>query len=613
MGPTLRLGLNAVGVKAGERDVKAAFDRIKTNATQTAATVDSAATRMGRSFTGMGSAVSRLAGRMNGQTRFIFQNTANQLGDIAVQASMGTNMFRVLGFQLPQIAGGFALMGGAVGLAAGVLGVVAAVGFPLIAMFTSMGDSVETTADKIDNLSDAVDRAQEAHRLAGDSAIDLSADYGILTQSVQDAAAAVSRLEIAEAGRLARQAASEITQGFGGIGDVDAVLEELRNAQTLDFSSAANSFLNLQERLGLGADEAARVARNIVAVNDATTDTQRAEALNQLAQTLSQISPYTESGAAATLELAKNAQTAGEQFARILSLVIDINNQGSAAASSVGAGRGRVLPTAADLMMMRMGGEYIESADERRARLGTGGKSAIEKERDELERFADGIKPVLSLLQEYEQNMQRLNRAREIGAITSEEFAQKEAILTQQFGLASGALIDYTSVANTFANSLERSMMAMVDGTMSVQDAFKSMAVSVIKELYRILVVQQMVNAVMGAFGFVQGTGGGYIPAPPIPTMEGGGYTGAGPRTGGLDGRGGFLAMLHPNETVTDHTMGGGGAGGVVVNQTINVSAGVAQTVRAEMNNMLPAFRQQATQGVLDAKRRGGSYRGALA
>ena len=38
--------------------------------------------------------------------------------------------------------------------------------------------------------------------------------------------------------------------------------------------------------------------------------------------------------------------------------------------------------------------------------------------------------------------------------------------------------------------------------------------------------------------------------------MEGGGFTGYGSRTGGIDGKGGFPAILHPNETVIDHTKG---------------------------------------------------------
>lgn len=39
-------------------------------------------------------------------------------------------------------------------------------------------------------------------------------------------------------------------------------------------------------------------------------------------------------------------------------------------------------------------------------------------------------------------------------------------------------------------------------------------------------------------------------------SFDGGGYTGSGARLGGMDGKGGFLAMLHPNETVIDHHRG---------------------------------------------------------
>jgi hypothetical protein len=38
-------------------------------------------------------------------------------------------------------------------------------------------------------------------------------------------------------------------------------------------------------------------------------------------------------------------------------------------------------------------------------------------------------------------------------------------------------------------------------------------------------------------------------------SFAGGGYTGDGARSGGVDGQGGFPAILHPQETVIDHTM----------------------------------------------------------
>lgn len=41
-----------------------------------------------------------------------------------------------------------------------------------------------------------------------------------------------------------------------------------------------------------------------------------------------------------------------------------------------------------------------------------------------------------------------------------------------------------------------------------------------------------------------------------LPSFSGGGFTGTASRAGGLDGKGGFLAMMHPKETVIDHTRG---------------------------------------------------------
>lgn len=65
------------------------------------------------------------------------------------------------------------------------------------------------------------------------------------------------------------------------------------------------------------------------------------------------------------------------------------------------------------------------------------------------------------------------------------------------------------------------------------------------------------------------------------PSFAGGGFTGTGPRSGGLDGRGGFPAILHPNETVIDHTRGQGMGGGVVVN-IVNAPQGTRTETRQD-------------------------------
>ena len=96
-------------------------------------------------------------------------------------------------------------------------------------------------------------------------------------------------------------------------------------------------------------------------------------------------------------------------------------------------------------------------------------------------------------------------------------------------------------------------------------------------------------------------------------SFEGGGFTGHGSRSGGLDGKGGFPAILHPNETVIDNTksssMGKSGEKEtVIVNQTINVTTGIQSTVRAEIANLMPQISEAAENAVLGARLRGGSY-----
>ena len=94
-------------------------------------------------------------------------------------------------------------------------------------------------------------------------------------------------------------------------------------------------------------------------------------------------------------------------------------------------------------------------------------------------------------------------------------------------------------------------------------------------------------------------------------SFDGGGFTGYGSRSGGVDGKGGFNAILHPNETVIDHTKQGSrsmSGQAIVVNQTINVTTGVQDTVRSEIKNLLPQISQAAKTAVARESGLGGSY-----
>lgn len=104
--------------------------------------------------------------------------------------------------------------------------------------------------------------------------------------------------------------------------------------------------------------------------------------------------------------------------------------------------------------------------------------------------------------------------------------------------------------------------------------------------------------------GSAGGTGSGSILAS-LFSFDGGGFTGTGARSGGLDGKGGFMALLHPNETVTDHTKGQstGGAVTVVQNFTVGDVASISM-VRAAVAN--------SEQRIAGAVARSRTYGGAL-
>jgi len=175
-------------------------------------------------------------------------------------------------------------------------------------------------------------------------------------------------------------------------------------------------------------------------------------------------------------------------------------------------------------------------------------------------------------------------------------------------------------VANTASSAMTKGFTDAITGAENFADAMKAMAKSVIDSLIQMLVQYYITQQIFGAITSMFPTGGGTtvqttgrgtggMGAPRV--YEGGGFTGMGSRSGGVDGKGGFNAILHPNETVVDHTKGGGG-GGVVVNQTINVTTGIQSTVRAEIVQLMPQIAQAAKGAVADARLRGGNFSKAM-
>ena len=163
--------------------------------------------------------------------------------------------------------------------------------------------------------------------------------------------------------------------------------------------------------------------------------------------------------------------------------------------------------------------------------------------------------------------------------------------------------------------SLEDALVDVTMGTASAKDAFKAMARSIISDLIRIQ-IQKNITAPLAAG--MAGGGSGLVSG--IGSFIGGlfGFGGGKAIGGAVRGGQSYMVgergaeMFVPNQSgsiVPNSKLGGGG---VVVNQTINLSAGVSQTVRAEVIGMLPQIQEASKAAVLEARRRGGSYASAF-
>ena len=191
------------------------------------------------------------------------------------------------------------------------------------------------------------------------------------------------------------------------------------------------------------------------------------------------------------------------------------------------------------------------------------------------------------------------------------------------------------NIAVRSLQNLEDSLLGVYNGTLTVKDAFRNMAISIINDLLR-MQIQQRITGPLGAAlnSFFSGTStapisnatplGSGITVPSVAPSVGG-ETGVAPgfpvralggtvskdQTYMVGERGPELFIPGKTGTVVPNNQLGGS--GAVVNQTINISTGVSQTVRAEVIGLMPQIMESTKAAILDAKRRGGTFGKAFA
>lgn len=147
------------------------------------------------------------------------------------------------------------------------------------------------------------------------------------------------------------------------------------------------------------------------------------------------------------------------------------------------------------------------------------------------------------------------------------------------------AYVDAEEKLENLRNATENGQDAFRDlfgSALDGADAAREAIANLIAEMAKV----QFTKGMMGLLGgtswgssLIQGVGS-------LLSYDGGGYTGDDARVGGLDGKGGYMAMVHPQETIIDHTKGqslpGGGMSVQVVPspyfdvRVAQTSAGVA-------------------------------------
>lgn len=141
----------------------------------------------------------------------------------------------------------------------------------------------------------------------------------------------------------------------------------------------------------------------------------------------------------------------------------------------------------------------------------------------------------------------------------------------------------------------------MIMGTKSAADAFRDMANSIVRDLLRMAIQRQITEPLFqGISSFISPSVGARAMGGPVTRNK--------PYVVGERGPELFVPQ-GSGSVVPNNEMSGGS---VTINQTIQISTGVAQTVRAEISNLLPQITNATKAAVVDAKRRGGSFAGAF-
>ncbi|AET73301.1 hypothetical protein EMVG_00015 [Emiliania huxleyi virus PS401] len=519
------------------------------------------------------------------------RNLALQLSQVGQQGAVTGNYLGALAIQLPDMAIGFGTLGIAIGAVSAVLA-------PMVVDWLRGADAGEDLEEVVNRLATAMGELDSATQASRSPIEDLLGDYGRFVGRAEEILAVQRQLAYLDATDALSSVTAQMAEMFGAL---DLNRQAMENAADwlqplierfdgLDPSSLAA----IGDELEISEAAAIRLTHQFVALREARGPEAQAEALRNLIEQFElatggvfnmseesrelyrQLLNAEQSALRlSAIDMATNLSEGANQAERYGQALLDaITARNALAAGYVpngvdegaGAGRGRG-PTEAELQTMRLGINFAPPPARGQAGGGGAGGGQTEQARAylELQREAEGVfNRTRTALENYNTEQQRYQDLLDANLISTDTFDRAMEALNQQFA--------------------ESQMPRLMEGIDGVSEALARAAVygddlreglaNVFQGIYFDIINSGIREALLDVFNVGGGGGGGILgglfgglfggAGGPVKSFDGGGSTGMGARTGGLDGKGGFLAMLHPRETIIDHSRGQSSPGGQI-------------------------------------------------
>ena len=197
------------------------------------------------------------------------------------------------------------------------------------------------------------------------------------------------------------------------------------------------------------------------------------------------------------------------------------------------------------------------------------------------------------------------------GTITQDEATAKYREFLESTGPFGKAMAQIGNRVEALARSFSDEFAnAMLEGQLSMEQ-FKNLAQNIVQAVIasfmELLVIQPIVDAILGYFNISPSTG-----TPVGDNASGGRLQKGNMSIVGERGPEIFVPDTHGNILNNMNSRNAVGGGGITVVQNLNFATGIVSTVRQEVMQMLPQIAEVSKSAVSDAASRGGSYRRSL-